>query len=307
MLLFSLASVLSLSWFLSFLFVFRSLISSTHALTPRLLAMPPVHHAAPVTLSPANCTHPPNPLRAHPASDPLVHTCLIVTLQEVKGQMKWRGFICHIGGWAWFPPLRVSWLCLLLFLLSQPTWKPLPLFVHSSTEGKLISTVWGQTDKRAQTQPDDAIGQAPRCPSANPFPRPPLLFPASLSPAYGNKLSLSQSMKGRGSGLYLFPSLISLPPSSPASALCCLTGRQPRRAAGEASAQSRAKPNQNKTDSVPSEYSKSTWWTFSLRKMYLLLVFHACTFLLYIAGDYISSPKEPDFPEVSVLSITVTM
>lgn len=112
---------------------------------------------------------------------------------------------------------RVSWLCLLLFLLRQPTWKPLPLFVHSSTEGKLISTVWGQTDKQAQTQPDDAIGQGPRCPSTNPVPHPYPLFPASLLPAYGNKLSLSQSLQRRGLGLYVFPSLISrlLPQSCP--------------------------------------------------------------------------------------------
>lgn len=38
----------------------------------------------------------------------------------------------------------------LFFFPSQPTWNPLPLSVHSSTEVKLISTVW-----------DDAIGQAP--------------------------------------------------------------------------------------------------------------------------------------------------
>lgn len=58
--------------------------------------------------------------------------------------MKWSfltvGFISHVGGSSLFLPP-----CVLVVFAAvspkQPTWKPLPLFVHSSTEGKLISTV----------------------------------------------------------------------------------------------------------------------------------------------------------------------
>lgn len=52
----------------------------------------------------------------------------------------------------------------------------------------------------------------------------PLPLPASLPPAYGNKLSLSQSMQGRGLGLY-HPPISPLPPLIPP--LCCLTGQSP--------------------------------------------------------------------------------
>lgn len=76
-----------------------------------------------------------------------------------------------------------------------------------------------RTDRQTSTDSARWCNRTGTSPSLNPtpFPHRYSLFPASLPPAYGNKLSPSRSMQGRGLDLYRFPSLI-----SPILPLSCL-------------------------------------------------------------------------------------
>lgn len=146
-----------------------------------------------------------------------------------------------------------------------------------------------RTDRQTSTDSARWIGQAPRRPWIQPtfLILTPPLFPASLPPAYGNKLSPSRTMQGRGLDLY-FSLLIS--PIFPLS--CLLVSNWPHRATGEASVH-QAKPEQNRLCAV--RIFKINVMDISLRKRIFCLSFMHVHSFLYITGDHMSPQKEIDF------------
>lgn len=146
-------------------------------MTSQLLHM---HHAAPLAPPPANCTHPPPiPLSAHPASNPLIHS----KCRKFKGSEKfsdcWVCLACRRVDVV--SVLRVSWLCLLLFLLSQPTWKPLPSLCPQFHRGQIdFDSV--RTDRQTGT---DSARRCDRTGTSLPLNQPlPSSFPPFFPPPY---------------------------------------------------------------------------------------------------------------------------
>lgn len=180
--------------------------------------------------------------------------------------------------------LHVSCLCLLLFLLSQPTWKPLPLFVHSSTEGKLISTVWGQTDKQTQPRRCDRTGTS--LTPGQPLP------PSSLLPYLPlTAINSPQASQCKEETWFCIFSPSDLTPSSLNSSP--VLSNWPVAALGQWWSLG-AKPHQAK----PEQNGLRAIRIFKINVMDIFSeenVSFACLSCMYIYfGNYISPPKEPD-------------
>lgn len=185
------------------------------------------------------------------------------------------------------------------FSWSQPTWKPLPLSVHSSTEGKLISTVWGQTDKQAQTQPDDAIGQAPRPPPPPP-PPPPYVPLTAINSPWANQCKQERLWSVSS------PPLSDLPPSSLPSP------PQPRPVLSN---RPLAPPGHRW--SLGAEPRQTRLCAIRIFKINVMDIFSeenvsfACLSCMYISFTYCWGlyfpTKGTGFPQMSVLSIRMTM
>lgn len=172
-------------------------------MTSLLLSMPPMHHATPaVALPPAKCSHPPDP---RPASEPS-HAQLIRFSRHIGGsqesdQVELLACWVHVSCW------KVD---VVVCVCPEPGSLSLSLSTVPQRANWFRQCEDRQTNRHrlSQTMREDRHLAAPQ-------PTPSLILhsppPCFLPPAYGNKLSLSQSMQGRGLGLYLLR-LSDLPP-----------------------------------------------------------------------------------------------